>query len=126
LLNPLLGWLRRFWYLTTAEITLIYIMALLAASIPSMGLTAFFLPYLSGAQYYASPENGWGALFLPYVPDWLAVRDPEVIKNLYEGNPQGVADIPWTAWLPVLLAWLPFLLALYLVMIALMVILRRQ
>jgi hypothetical protein len=27
LLNPLLGWLRRSWYLSTAEITLVYIMA---------------------------------------------------------------------------------------------------
>jgi hypothetical protein len=126
LLNPLLGWLRRTWYLTAAETTLVYIMALISASISSMGLTDFFLPYLSGAQYYASPENGWGELFLQYVPDWLAVRDPEAIKDLYEGNPQGVADVPWAAWLPVLLAWLPFLVALYLVMIALMVILRRQ
>ena len=108
LLNPLLGWLRRTWYLTAAETTLVYIMALISASISSMGLTDFFLPYLSGAHYYASPENGWGALFLQYVPDWLAVRDPEAIKNLYEGNPQGVADVPWAAWLPALLAWLPF------------------
>lgn len=101
-------------------------MALLAASVASMGLTDFLLPYLSGAQYYASSENKWGELFLPYIPNWLAVSDPEAIKNLYEGNPQGVIHIPWAAWLPVLLAWLPFLLALYLVMIALMVVLRRR
>ena len=34
LLNPLIGWLRRSWYLTTSEITLVYIMALAAATIP--------------------------------------------------------------------------------------------
>ena len=62
-LNPLLGWLRRSWYLSVAEITLVYIMALTAATIPSMGLTAFFIPYLSGAQYYARPENRWSDLF---------------------------------------------------------------
>jgi hypothetical protein len=126
LLNPLLGWLRRTWYLTAAEITLIYIMALLAASIPSMGLTAFFLPYLSGAQYYASPENRWGELFMGYVPDWLVPVNLEAIGKFYEGNPLDVSGIAWGAWLPALLAWLPFLVALYLVMIALMVILRRQ
>ncbi len=126
LLNPLLGWVRRTWYLSTAEITLIYIMALTAASIPSMGLTPFLLIYLSGAQYYASPENGWADLFMEYIPDWLVVQDPEAIKNFYEGNPQGMADIAWGAWLPAILVWLPFLVALYLVMIAVMVILRRQ
>ncbi len=80
----------------------------------------------SGAQYYASPENGWAELFMHYTPDWLIVQDQQAIKNFYEGNPQGAGGIPWKAWLPSLLAWLPFLLALYLVMIASMVILRRQ
>ena len=124
LLNPLLGWLRRSWYLSTAEITLVYIMALTAATIPSMGLTAFFIPYLSGAQYYASPENRWGELFMQRVPEWLVPQDPQAIQNFYEGNPHG--NIAWEAWLSPLTAWAPFLLALYIVMIALMVILRRQ
>ena len=126
LLNPLAGWIRRAWFLSEAEITLVFIMGLVAASIPAMGLTGFFLPYLSGAQYYASPENGWAELFMHYTPDWLIVQDQQAIKNFYEGNPQGAGGIPWKAWLPSLLAWVPFLLALYLGMIASMVILRRQ
>ena len=126
LLNPLLGLLRRSWRLSVSEVTLIYVMALVAASIPSMGLTGFFLPYLTGAQYYATPENGWAWLFLEYVPDWLVPLSPEVIKDFYEGAPKGSGGIPWAAWLPALLAWAPFLVALYMVMISLMVILRRQ
>ena len=100
LLNPLAGWIRRAWFLSEAEITLVFIMALVAASIPAMGLTGFFLPYLSGAQYYASPENGWAELFMHYTPDWLIVQDQQAIKNFYEGNPQGAGGIPWKAWLP--------------------------
>ncbi len=124
LLNPLIGWLRRSWYLTTAEITLVYIMALAAATIPSMGLTSFFIPYLSGAQYYATPENRWADLFMGHVPDWMVPQDTKAIQDFYEGNPHGT--IAWDAWLPALIAWAPFLLALFLVMIAGMVILRRQ
>ena len=123
-LNPLIGWLRRSWYLTTAEITLVYIMALAAATIPSMGLTSFFIPYLSGAQYYATPENRWADLFMGHVPDWMVPQDTKAIQDFYEGNPHGT--IAWDAWLPALIAWAPFLLALFLVMIAGMVILRRQ
>ena len=124
LLNPLIGWLRRSWYLTTSEITLVYIMALAAATIPSMGLTSFFIPYLSGAQYYATPENRWADLFMGHVPDWMVPQDTKAIQDFYEGNPHGA--IAWDAWLPPLIAWAPFLLALFLVMIAGMVILRRQ
>ena len=125
ILNPLLGILRRSWQLKPAEVALVYIMTLLAASIPSMGLTAFLLPYLSGAQYYATPENEWASLFLQHVPDWMVPHDAGAIKSFFEGNPRG-ASIPWSAWLPALLAWLPFLIALYLVMISVAVILRRQ
>ena len=124
MLNPLMGWLRRPWHLSPAETTLVYIMALAAATIPSMGLTSFFIPYLSGAQYYATPENRWGELFMWHVPDWLVPHDPKAIQDFYEGNPDGA--IAWDAWLPPLIAWAPFLLALFLVMIAVMVILRRQ
>ena len=123
-LNPLLGCLRRPWRLTRAEVALIYIMALLAAAVPSMGLTSFFLPFLSGAQYYATPENQWAELFLHHVPAWLIPHDPAAIHGFYEGSP--TARVDWAAWLPPLMAWTPFLLALYLVMIALMVVMRRQ
>ncbi|SVD03823.1 uncharacterized protein METZ01_LOCUS356677, partial [marine metagenome] len=77
------------------------------------------MPYLSGAQYYATPENDWAALFLDYVPDWMIVQDPDAVKRLYEGNPAGLEGVPWGAWLPILLGWMPFVIALYLVMIAL-------
>jgi hypothetical protein len=124
LLNPLLRLLRRSWYLSGSEVALIYIMSLLAAAIPSMGLTSFFVPFLSGAQYYAMPENRWADLFMEHIPAWQIPRDPQAIKDFYEGNP--TATIAWNVWLPPILAWASFLIALYLVMIALMVILRRQ
>jgi hypothetical protein len=124
LLNPLLGWLRQTWYLSTAEITLIYIMALSAATVPGMGLTAFFIPYLSGAQYYATPENRWEELFMPNVPEWMVPQDLQAIHDFYEGNRHG--DIAWEAWATPFGTWGPFLLVLYLVMMAMMVILRRQ
>jgi hypothetical protein len=126
-LNPFLGVLRCSWHLSPSEVALVYVMTLLAASIPSMGLTAFLLPYLTGGHYYATPENGWAGLFLQHLPDWMVLHDQGAIKRFYEGNPKHLgARIPWSAWLPALLAWLPFLVALYLVMISIAVVLRRQ
>lgn len=126
LLNPLLRWLPGVGRLSRADVALVYIMALLAAALPSMGLTGFFLTYLTGAQYYATPENDWAGLFLQHVPDWMLVADPVAIRRFYEGNPQGAGGIPWEAWLGPLLCWGVFLVVLYAVMIAVMVVLRRQ
>ena len=126
LLNPALGLLRRSWPLAPGEIAVVYVMALLATAIPSMGLTGFFLSYLTGAQYYASPENEWATLFLEHVPSWMIVQDVTAVQRYFEGNPSGVTQIPWSAWIEPLAAWGLFLGALYLVMVAICVLLRRQ
>ena len=124
--NSLLGLVRRCWMLGRAELALIYIMWIVATSIPEWGLTAFLLPDITSVIYYATPENNWAELLHPLVPDWLIPHhDFDQIKNFYEGAPQG-GGIPWGLWLPPLAFWLPFVLALYLAMISLMVALRKQ
>ena len=124
--NPMLKLVRRSWGFSYEELVAMYIMMIVACSIPTMGLTANLLPTLSGAFYYATPENEWKDMIWPYLPDWLFPDDPEVtVKYFYEGIPKG-DPIPWMAWIRPLLAWLPLLLAVYLVMISMMVILRRQ
>ena len=111
--------------LSPQELMVVYLMATIACSIATMGLTEYLLPILSGAVYYASPENEWALLIHPYIPSWMVPQDLEAVKYFYEGAPRGYG-IPWAVWLPPLLAWLPLLLAVYFAMICLMVILRRQ
>ncbi|MBI2503777.1 MAG: hypothetical protein HYW07_11170 [Candidatus Latescibacteria bacterium] len=111
--------------LVPQELMVVYLMATIACSIATMGLTEYLLPILSGAGYYASPENEWVQLIHPFIPSWMVPQDPEAVKFFYEGAPRGYG-IPWSVWLPPLLAWLPLLLAVYFAMICLMVILRRQ
>ncbi|NKB71161.1 MAG: hypothetical protein GKR89_29165 [Candidatus Latescibacteria bacterium] len=124
--NSLLGLMRRSWMLNRAELALIYIMWIIATAIPEWGLTAFLLPDITSLIYYATPENNWNELLLPYVPDWIIPHhDFTRIQHFYEGAPQGTG-IPWGLWIRPLAFWLPFILALYLVMITTMVILRRQ
>ena len=125
LLNPLLGLLRRSWHLSASEVALVYVMALVAASVPSMGLTGFFLPYLSGAQYYATPENGWASQIQPHLPTWLVPESQSAIWELFEGAPRGAAT-PWDVWLQPLLAWGLFIGSMYLVTVCLLVVLRKQ
>ena len=124
-LNTILGLMRRSWKLSAPELIVVYVMAIVACSIPTMGLTEYLLPILAGAFYYATPENDWASLIHPYIPDWLAPQSLERIKEFYEGGPKG-APIPWDVWIGPLLYWSIFLIALYLVMICVMVILRKQ
>ena len=124
--NTLLGLLRRSWMLNRAELALIYIMWVVATSIPSWGFTMNLIPQLAGGFYYATPENNWDEVLLPFIPDWIVPhRESDQIKNFFEGAPQG-RGVPWMLWLRPLAYWVPFTIALYLAMICTMVILRKQ
>lgn len=125
LLNPLLGLAGRRLKLGPRELIVVYVMTLLACSIPTMGLTCQLLPIMSGFHYYASPENHWADLLLPHIPEWLVPVGPGTIKYFYEGLPPGVL-IPWVAWLRPLGWWFLFIFAFQAVSLCLMVIVRKQ
>ena len=118
LLHPRLAFQRQ-------ELAVVYIMAIVGCSIPTMGLTEYLLPIISGAVYYASPENEWLEQIHPYIRTWLIPQDHEAVKFFYEGAPKNYA-LPWKAWLKPLTAWVPFILSIYFSMICISVVLRRQ
>ena len=107
------------------ELVVVYVMGIVGCSIPTMGLTEYLLPIISGGLYYASPENEWAQLIHPYIKPWLVPQDADAVKFFYEGPPRGYA-LPWHAWLVPLLTWIPLIITIYFSMIFIMVILRRQ
>ena len=125
LVNVLLGLLGPRFALTRSELAVVYIMALLATSIPTIGFTENLLPVIAGLYYYATPENNWAALIHPHVPGWIAPQDSLAVEYFYEGLPAGV-PVPWSAWFEPLVYWCLFVGALFWVCICAMVILRRQ
>jgi len=110
--------------LNAGELLVVYIMMIVATTLPTMGMTASFIPDIA-AEYFASPENGWDTMVVPYLPRWVRPTDSLAIRWLFEGKPHDEA-IPWGAWATPLAMWLMFLGALYFVMIAVMVLVRRQ
>ena len=124
-LNALLSVVGFRWALDRSELAVVYIMLLVANTLPARGFAAYVPAVATGATYYASPENDWQTHVLPYLPTWSTIQDERAVRQYYEGA--GVdGRIPWDVWAGPLLYWLLFGLALYLVMICLMVILRRQ
>ncbi len=118
LLHPRLAFHRQ-------ELAVVYIMGIVGCAIPTMGLTEYLLPIISGAVYYASPENEWNQLIHPYIRTWLVPQDYEAVKFFYEGAPRNYA-LPWAVWLKPLVAWVPLILSIYFSMICISVVLRRQ
>jgi len=118
--------LRRFRAaLSPAELLFVYCMALVAAGIPSFGLTALLIPYLAGPFYFASPENRYAEILHPHIPSWFHPRSETAITALYEGL-RGSATIPWGEWVTPLATWTVLVFAVYGVFFCLSAILRRR
>lgn len=115
--------LKRSWAFRRGELIAMTAMMMVAAALPTRGVTGMVLPMITGTFYYATPENKWATLLHPHQADWFLVSDPAAVKGFYEG---GIATIPWAAWLPPLLWWALFYGAFYLMLTSIMVILRRQ
>ncbi|MBI4531211.1 MAG: hypothetical protein HY709_06770 [Candidatus Latescibacteria bacterium] len=124
-INVLLRLVRREWEFSTPELITIYTMLIVASAIPTWGLVANLLPIMTGAYYYATPENNWVHLIHPYIRSWMVPNDPLAAKYFYEALPSGM-PIPWGIWIRPLLAWSALIFSIYFVMICMMVILRRQ
>jgi hypothetical protein len=110
--------------LDSAELLLVFSMMLVAAGIPSFGMTGLLVPYLAGPSYFATPENRYQSLFLRFIPAWAAPKNPDAIRWLYEGVPAGKA-IPWGEWALPLAAWSALALAVYVVFFCISAIIRR-
>ena len=125
LVNPLLGLVHRRLMLRRAELGSVFIMAMMAATVPTEGYVEHMVPKIASVFYYTTPENDWEDLIHPYMKGWFAPLDGEAVQHFFEGSPAGV-PIPWGAWIQPLCGWALFFLTLCFVMVCTMVILRRQ
>ena len=125
LINTLIGVIGRPFALGRGDLVLVYSMLLMALTVPTLNFLVYIIPTICIPYYSASVENDWATLIHPYIPEWIAPQDFDVIKHLYEGLPAGQA-IPWASWIVPLGAWFSLFGALSLMMIFMSVILHRQ
>lgn len=107
------------------ELTVVWIMLIVAVGIPSMGLLQFLLPSLVALRYFATTENDWSETLHPHIPEWLVVADTRAVIDFYEGISPG-ESVPWMLWLKPLLIWGLFVFVFYLTTLCLSTILRKQ
>ena len=58
----------------------------IASGITGHDMLEILVPMLGHAFRFATPENEWRELFLPYLPEWLTVSDSKVARGYYEGE----------------------------------------
>ena len=112
--------------LSRAELLTIYVMICLTASIAGHMCVQMLIPVIGHATWFATPENDWATLFGKYTPDWIAVKDRVVLRDLYEGYSSFYTARIIKTWLTPLLLWSGFLLAVLLVMLCINFIVRKQ
>jgi len=121
-------------FLNSGEMLVVFSMMAVACAICTMGLTAYLVPMLGAPEYYANPENQWGAVFVPETPKWLMLSSSGAgklaIDYLFEGMPSGLGREEQLgilmAWLKPLSFWFVLLLAFYGTSICIVSILRKQ
>ena len=125
-LNPLLRKSGMARPLAFPELMVILFMLMAASMAPGWPFASYIVSLVSAPLYYATPENRWGDLLFPHLPEWLMVNNNGgTLAWFYEGLP---ADrlIPWGVWLAPLFWWSTLFIALFTVCACLMVLMRKQ
>ncbi len=130
--NPLLriahrwtgwGWFRPF---SVAELLLLYLILSIGTAWVGHDGIQVLMPQILYPFRYASPENRWDELFLPFLPEWLYVRDKTALRNAYEGGHWFWAPENFRPWIVPLLGWGSFCIGLAGLMIGLCLLVRRR
>ena len=119
--NRLARRLRPGWAVSRAEALLVYAMLLVAAGIPSVGLTMMVLTVAVAPFYY---KDTAAEALKATTAGWLRVNDPDAVRQFYLGLDAG-APLPWRVWMAPLLAWGLFALLVYTAFLCLALLLRR-
>jgi len=112
--------------LTQAEFVTLYVMLAIASALAGHDSLQLGIPALSHPFYFATPENKWAAQFHQFLPKWLTVQNPGVLKGFYVGHDSLYRHDVFFAWLYPVLFWCLFIVALGTVGICMTIIMRKQ
>ena len=112
--------------LTQGELITIYTMLSLAGGIAGRDSYQILVPVMGWAFEFATPENEWNQLFHRFLPDWLILREPNVLHQLYRGDSTLYKWPTLRVLVAPVLWWSLFVLVLGLIMFCLNVLIRKQ
>ncbi|MCC7491318.1 MAG: hypothetical protein IT204_03180 [Fimbriimonadaceae bacterium] len=114
------------WALTQGEFITIYVLLYMATALAGHDSLQLQIPVLSMPWYFADDSNKYATLLQPFLPEWLTVSNPDVVKAFIEGHNSLFDQGHWRFWVIPIFWWTAFIAALGLVLICLNVFVRRQ
>jgi hypothetical protein len=92
--------------LSRTEVLTILVMVWIVGNLPATGWAGYIISDIAAPEHFASPENRVRDVAMPYLPDWLFLREsPYAVGGLFAGLPAG-DPIPWSSWVRPLFWWL--------------------
>lgn len=108
------------------ELLVVYVMLVISTAICSFDFLDVLIPMMAYPFRHATPENNWAEIIWPYVPEWIAIRDPVALKGFYEG---GTSAFIWSnlrPWLLPLGVWGAVAMVILFVMFCINTVVRQQ
>jgi len=59
------------WALTTHELCIVFIMALVTSALATAGLARYLLATIAAPYYFTTPENRWADYLHRHIPTWI-------------------------------------------------------
>ena len=121
--------LRRFtpsFALVQSELVVVYLMLSIASGITGHDMLEILVPMLGHAHRFATPENEWQQLFVPFLPKWLTVSDTSLLHGYYEGELPLYTVETLLGWATPVLWWTAFITMLVFGMLCINIIIRKQ
>ncbi len=112
--------------LVQSELVIVYLMLSIASGITGHDMLEILVPMLGHAFRFASPENEWQQLFLPFLPEWLTVSENRLLQGYYEGDLPLYTLETMLGWLTPVLWWTGFISVLVFGMLCINIIIRKQ
>ena len=119
-INALARRMRGIRPLSRAELLVIFLFVTISSTMMGVGITQVLFA-LMGTPFYFKTDNI--PAVRPFLPTWLMPHDLEIVRQMYERNPNGL--VPWGYWIPPMLCWLLFFLALWWTLYCLMALFYR-
>ena len=110
---------------SNVELLALYIMLVVASAVAGHDTLQILWPMVTYSIWFSTPENEW-AIFHPYIPDWLTIKDKSSLTAFYQGESSLHTGEHLALWFPPILWWSVFFIILTLAMLFIVVLVRAQ
>ena len=102
--------------LRQSELLTIYTMLCTSTALCGYDMMQCLISLMGTGTWYATHENEWITLFSHHLPDWLVVKDIEVLTPFYNGESNFYSSRYLSAWAIPIVCWTVFVILLIWVM----------